>query len=153
VFFILTIKARREIEMFLNKAIICGNVVRDPEMRYHVNTGDPWVSFAVATNRSWTDASGQKQESPEFHNVVVFGKQAEPCAHYLTKGQQVLVEGRLHTRSWEKDGQKHYQTQIIAERVQFGNRKQTQTTETSDAPSSDNGAPAAEVVANDDVPF
>ena len=106
--------------MYLNKAIICGNVTRDPELRHLPNTGVPVASFTVATNRVWTDETGEKQESAEFHTIVVFGKQAEASAGYLKKGQAVLVEGRLQTRSWETDGVKRYRTEIIAERVQFG---------------------------------
>jgi single-strand DNA-binding protein len=109
--------------MYLNKAIICGNVTRDPELRHIPTTGMPVASLTVATNRTWTDETGEKHESAEFHQVVVFGKQAAPCAAYLRKGQVILVEGRLQTRSWEQDGVKRFRTEIIAERVQFGPKK------------------------------
>jgi single-strand DNA-binding protein len=112
---------RKEGEMFLNKAIVCGNVVRNPELRHLPTTGAPVASFTVATNRMWTDDYGEKRESAEFHTIVVYGKQAEPSAQHLKKGQTVLVEGRLQTRSWEADdGTKRSRTEIIAERVQFG---------------------------------
>ena len=110
--------------MYLNKAIICGNLTRDPELRYLPNTDTPVASLSVATNRMWTDQHGERQEAAEFHNVVIFGKQAESSAEYLKKGQSVLVEGRIQTRSWDgQDGQKRYRTEIIAERVQFGPKK------------------------------
>ena len=83
------------------------------------------ASFGVATNRVWKNPAGQKQEEVEFHNVVVFGRQAEVVSQYLTKGSLVLVEGRLKTRSWEskEGGGKNYRTEIIAERIQFGPRR------------------------------
>jgi len=109
--------------MFLNKTILCGNVTRDPDLRYLPNTNTPVASFTVATNRVWTDGNGEMQKSAEFHNVVVFGRQAEPSAQYLKRGQLVLVEGCLQTRSWEQDGVKRYRTEIIAERVQFGPKR------------------------------
>jgi len=98
-----------------NKAIILGNLTRDPEMRYTPN-GQPVASFAVATNRRWTDSSGNLQEAAEFHDVVAWGKLAEICNQILYKGRKVLVEGRLQTRSWEgQDGVKRNKTEIIAE--------------------------------------
>ncbi len=107
--------------MFLNKAIIVGNLTRDPEMRA-MPSGNNVTSFSVATNRIWKDKNGAKQESSDFHNIVVFGRQAENCAQYLKKGQNVMVEGRMQTRSWDDktSGQKKYRTEIIADRVQFG---------------------------------
>ena len=108
--------------MFLNKVIIVGNLTRDPELRA-IPSGAQVTALGVATNRVWKDRDGNKQEAVEFHNVSVFGKQAETCAQYLKKGQSVLVEGRLQTRSWEADGIKKYRTEIIAERVQFGPKR------------------------------
>lgn len=106
--------------MYLNKAIIIGNLTRDPELK-SLPSGMSVASFSIATNRVWKDKNGAKQESADFHNIVVFGKQAESCASYLKKGQKVLVEGRLQTRSWDAaDGKKMYRTEILAERVQFG---------------------------------
>ena len=79
------------------------------------------TSFSIATNRVWKDKNGAKQESADFHNIVVFGRQAETAAQYLKKGQGVFVEGRIQTRSWDdKDGQKKYRTEIVADRIQFG---------------------------------
>ncbi len=105
--------------MYLNKVIIAGNLTRDPELRA-LPSGANVCQFGVATNRVYKDKDGNKQEATEYHNIVVFGRQADTSAQYLKKGQQVLVEGRLQTRSWDKDGQKQYRTEIVADRVQFG---------------------------------
>ncbi len=107
--------------MYINKAFIYGNLTRDPELR-SLPSGVQVASFSVATNRVWKDKEGQKQESPEYHNIVVFGRQAETSAQYLKKGSPVFVEGRMQTRSWEADGTKKYRTEIVADRVQFGPR-------------------------------
>ncbi|MCH7597607.1 single-stranded DNA-binding protein [Patescibacteria group bacterium] len=107
--------------MYLNKVFIFGNLTRDPELR-SLPSGIQVASFTIATNRVWKNKSGEKQESTEYHNVVVFGRQAETSAQYLKKGSSALIDGRLQTRSWEQDGQKKYRTEIIADRVQFGPR-------------------------------
>ncbi len=108
--------------MYLNKAIIIGNLTRDPELRA-LPSGIQVASFGVATNRVWKDKNGVKQESADFHNVVVFGRQAETTAQYLRKGSSLLVEGRMQTRSWDDaSGQKKYRTEIVADRIQFGPR-------------------------------
>ena len=107
--------------MYLNKAFVFGNLTRDPEVR-SLPSGIQVTSFSVATNRVWKDKDGAKQESAEFHNIVVFGRQAETSAQYLKKGSSVLIEGRIQTRSWEADGTKKYRTEIVADRVQFGPR-------------------------------
>ncbi|MBI5139891.1 MAG: single-stranded DNA-binding protein [Candidatus Vogelbacteria bacterium] len=106
--------------MYFNKAIIIGNLTKDPEMR-SMPSGAKVVTLGVATDRVWKDKTGNKQQATEYHNVVVFGKQAETSAQYLKKGQTVLVEGRIQTRSWDgADGVKKYKTEIVADRVQFG---------------------------------
>ena len=106
--------------MYLNRAIIIGNLARDPELKA-LPSGMQVASFSVATNRVWKDKNGMRQESADFHNVVVFGRQAETTTQYLHKGDSVLVEGRMQTRSWDgPDGAKRYRTEIIADRVQFG---------------------------------
>ena len=103
----------------LNKITIIGNLGKDPEMRY-TPSGNPVTSFSVATSRRYNSASGEPKEETEWFNVVVWQKQAETCNQYLSKGQQVYVEGRLHTRSWEgKDGQMHFMVEITANRVLF----------------------------------
>lgn len=99
--------------------MVYGNLTRDPEMKA-LPSGQNVTSMSVATNRTWNDKDGKKQEEVEYHNVVVFGKTAENCAKYLTKGAGVYVEGRIQTRSWDKDGVKQYRTEIVAETVQFG---------------------------------
>jgi single-strand DNA-binding protein len=110
--------------MYLNKALIIGNLTRDPEVK-SLPSGIQVTSFSVATNRVWTDKNGSKQENVDFHNIVVFGKQAENVGKYLKKGSSVLVEGRMQTRSWDAaDGTKKYRTEVIADRVQFGPRKE-----------------------------
>ena len=102
----------------LNRAQILGNLTRDPEMRFTPN-GQAVSSFSVATNRRWTNRdSGEQQEQVEFHNIVVWGKQAESVSPMLKKGQPVFVEGRMQTRSWEgQDGVKRYKSEIVAESV------------------------------------
>lgn len=109
--------------MYYNRAIIVGNLTRDPELR-SLPSGVQLTTIGVATNRVWKDKDGERQESTDYHNVVVFGRQAETTAQYLRKGSSVLVEGRMQTRSWEgADGIKKYRTEIIADRIQFGPRK------------------------------
>lgn len=108
--------------MYLNKAIIIGNLTRDPETKA-LPSGIKVTTLGVATNRVWKDKSGAKQESTDYHNVVVFGRQAETVSQYLKKGSSLLVEGRLQTRAWDgTDGQKRYRTEIVADRIQFGQR-------------------------------
>lgn len=105
--------------MYLNKAIVFGNLTRDPELKA-LPSGQQVATMSIATNRTYKDRDGKQQESVDYHNVVVYGKTAENCAKYLTKGSSAYVEGRLTTRSWEKDGVKQYRTEIVAETVQFG---------------------------------
>jgi len=100
--------------MNLNKAMIIGNLTRDPEVRT-IPSGQTTASFSVATNLIWTDQSGQRQEKPEFHNVVTWRRLAEICGQYLRKGSKVYLEGRLQTRDWVgQDGVKRYRTEIVA---------------------------------------
>lgn len=107
--------------MYLNRAIVIGNLTRDPELRA-LPSGMQVTSFSVATNRVYKDRDGNKKEQADFHNIVVFGRQAETAAQYLKKGQSVLIEGRMQTRSWDDktSGEKKYRTEIVADRVQFG---------------------------------
>ncbi|MBI2939113.1 MAG: single-stranded DNA-binding protein [Chloroflexi bacterium] len=97
----------------LNKVLIIGHVGRDPEMRYLPN-GTPVTSFSVATNRAWTTPENERREETEWHNIVAWNKLAEQCGQYITKGRKVYIEGRLRTRSWEKEGQKHSRTEVVA---------------------------------------
>ena len=106
--------------MYLNKAILVGNLTRDPELK-SLPSGVKVASFSLATNRIWKDKNGAKQEDTQFHNIVVFAQQAEIVAQYLKKGQSALVEGRIQNRSWDApDGTKKYRSEIVADRVQFG---------------------------------
>ena len=104
----------------VNKVILIGNLGRDPEVR-STPSGQPVASFTLATSRRWRDKNGQKQEQTEWHNIVVWGKQAEIAGQYLTKGKQVFIEGRLQTRSWEdrQSGEKKYRTEIVCENFQM----------------------------------
>ena len=123
--------------MYINKALVYGNLTRDPEVK-SLPSGITVASFSVATNRVWKDKSGAKQESADYHNVVVFGKVAELVGQYLKKGSTVFVEGRMQTRSWDaQDGQKKYRTEIVADAVQFGPRG------TSSGATSEKSTPAA----------
>lgn len=105
--------------MYLNKVQLYGNLTRDPEMRA-LPSGQQVANFSIATNRVYKDKDGQKKEQTEFHNVVAFGRQADLIGQYMKKGRPLYVEGRLQTRSWDKDGQKQYRTEIVAENFQFG---------------------------------
>jgi single-strand DNA-binding protein len=101
-----------------NQAIIMGNLTRDPELR-STPGGQQVASFAVATNRSWMDGSGERKEAVEYHEIVAWGKLGELAATYLAKGRKVMVIGRLQTQSWEKDGVKRSRTEIVASDVNF----------------------------------
>jgi len=147
--------------MYLNKAMIFGNLTRDPEMKA-LPSGMQVCSFSLATNRVYNDRDGKRQEIADYHNVVVFGKQAENCAKYLTKGSSAYVEGRMQTRSWDKDGVKQYRTEVIADRVQFGPRGGSAPTSgggaAADTGSQDKGASVLpdypeEEINPEDIPF
>jgi single-strand DNA-binding protein len=108
--------------MYLNKVILIGNLTQDPELK-SLPSGNSVTSFGLATNRTWSDQNGQKQESVEYHNVVAYGKQADIISQYLQKGSLMSIEGRLQTRSWDgQDGQKRYKTEIVIENFQMGPR-------------------------------
>jgi single-strand DNA-binding protein len=147
--------------MYFNRAIIIGNLTRDPELR-SLPSGIQVASFSVATNRVWKDKNGAKQESTDYHNVVVFGRQAETTSQYLKKGASVMVEGRMQTRSWDgADGQKKYRTEIVADRVQFGPRSTGGATSSAPKAVEEPSAPPAddaidypeENINIDDIPF
>lgn len=156
--------------MYVNKVIIIGNLTRDPELRA-LPSGMSVTQFSLATNRVFRDKAGAKQEAVDYHNVVVFGRQAETSAQYLKKGQSVYVEGRLQTRSWDdKDGKKQYRTEIVAERVQFGPKagfgggaagNSASPSKQADAGSADDGMPSGgkdieypeEEINPEDIPF
>jgi single-strand DNA-binding protein len=107
--------------MYINKVLLFGNLTRDPELRA-MPSGMNVASFSIATNRVYKDRDGKKQEQTDFHNVVVFGRQADTVSQYLKKGSSVFIEGRMQTRTWDKDNVKHYRTEVVADQVQFGPR-------------------------------
>jgi single-strand DNA-binding protein len=100
----------------VNKVILVGNLGRDAELRA-TPSGASVASFSIATTENWTGKDGQKQEQTEWHRIVLWGKTADTLQPYLTKGKQIYLEGRLQTRQWEKDGQKHYTTEVKADKV------------------------------------
>lgn len=108
--------------MYLNKVFLFGNLTQDPELKA-LPSGTNVTTFSIATNRTFRDRDGNNKQETQFHNIVVFGRQAETVAQYLKKGSGALVEGRIQTRSWEgQDGAKRYRTEIVADRIQFGPR-------------------------------
>jgi len=138
----------------VNKAIVLGNLGRDPELR-HTASGKAVATLRLATNEQWNDQAGERQERTEWHSVVVWGRQAENCSQYLKKGRTVYVEGRLQTRKWQdKEGQDRYTTEIVADRVQFIGGGQGGGQGGGDGGGSfgdeDIGPPPA---GNDDIPF
>jgi len=108
--------------MQINKVIFAGNLTRDPELKA-LPSGQNICNLSLAANEVYTSKDGEKKESTEYGNIVIFGKQAENTAKYLKKGDSALVEGKLQTRSWEKDGVKQYRTEIIAQSIQFGGKR------------------------------
>lgn len=105
--------------MYLNKVQLYGNLTRDPELKA-LPSGQQVASFGLATNRSFKNKEGAQQEQTEFHNIVAFGRTAEVMGQYLKKGRPIYVEGRIQTRSWDKDGVKQYRTEIVVDTFQFG---------------------------------
>lgn len=156
--------------MNFNKAIIIGNVTKDPEVRT-TPTGQNVASISVATNRIWNSKTGEKQKKTEFHNIVAWGKLADICGQYLTKGQLVMFEGRMETRTWDgQDGAKRSRTEIIAENMQMGPRvarqegapgafdsgksSASQPSKASDqAPKEESGGSTEEEIKIEDIPF
>ena len=141
----------------VNKVILVGNLGSDPEVRATPG-GQRVANFRLATSRSWTGQDGQRQEKTEWHSIVAWGKLAEICERYLTKGKQVYVEGRLETRSWQdKEGQTRYKTEIVCDQMQMLGRAGDRNGETpNDMPRG--GAPEETMApaggnADDDLPF
>jgi len=127
--------------MYLNKVFIIGNLTRDPELKA-IPSGIKVCSFSVATNRVWKDKNGARQEAADYHNVVVFGRQAETVAQYMKRGSQVMIEGRMQTRSWDDaaTNSKKYRTEVIADRVQFGSTSAPKTGDSSQSSSKNSQA-------------
>lgn len=137
--------------------MLIGNLTRDPEVRT-TNSGQTVASFGVATNHSWTDAAGQKQEKAEFHNIVAWGKLAEICGQYLGKGRKVYIEGRLQTREWQgQDGAKRNRTEIVAENMimldKAGNGQAPAMARQAAAPAAVQAAEGNEEIRVEDIPF
>lgn len=152
----------------VNKVILVGNLGADPELKY-TSTNRPVCNLRIATNEVFKDKSGQRQERTEWHRVTVWGEQAETCNKYLTKGRMCYIEGRLQTRTWDdKDGQKRYATDVVADRVVFlgggagaegGARRPSGGGGGGRAWGEEGGAPEPEMAAasappsDDDIPF
>lgn len=135
--------------MNFNKAIVLGNLTRDPEVRT-LPSGQPVASFAIATNRIYLDKNGAKQQATEFHNIVTFGKLADICSRYLTKGSLALIEGRIQTRTWlDQSGVKKYRTEIVAEAMQMGPRRDAGSQQPPTAP---NNAAVDNPPRNEEIP-
>ena len=142
----------------VNKAIIVGNLGKDPEVRF-TQSGQAMARFSVATTDTWMDRENSRQERTEWHNIVVWGKQAETCGQYLSKGRQVYIEGRIQTRKFEdREGKERYFTEINAQQVTFlgsrdgGGTRSGQSSD--DEPSGGfDDAGAGSVPPDDDVPF
>lgn len=137
----------------LNKAMIIGNVTRDPETRA-TPSGQQVANFGVATNRRWKDAqSGEMKEAVEFHNIVAWGRLAETCGQYLKKGGKVYVEGRIQTRQWEdQTGAKKNRTEIVAETMIMLDRAPQQPVQPA-SPTSAPQQPESEEINVEDIPF
>jgi single-strand DNA-binding protein len=139
----------------VNKVILVGNLGKDPEVR-HTASGKAVARFSLATSEVWNDAEGNRQERTEWHNIIVWGKQGETCAQYLAKGRQAYIEGSIRSRSYDdKNGQKRYITEIIAQRVRFlggggGTRvaPEAEAEAPGEAPAAGQGPPV-----DDDIPF
>lgn len=147
--------------MYLNKVFLYGNLTRDPEMRA-LPSGQQVANFSIATNRTYKDRDGAKKEQVEYHNLVAFGRQADVIGQYMKKGRPLFVEGRIQTRSWEKDGAKQYRTEIVIENFQFGAGGQgtgggaARSDERDEAPQQDPGEAIAypdEEINPEDIPF
>lgn len=134
----------------VNKAIIVGNLGKDPEVRYMPN-GEAVANFSIATTENWKDKSGVKQEKTEWHNIVMYRRLAEIAGEYLKKGAPVYIEGRLQTRKWEKDGVTRYTTEIIGDQMQMlGSKAQSNDASDTGAPASQDNAPQAQMASEED---
>lgn len=138
----------------VNKVILIGNLGADPEMRSTAG-GQPVVSLRLATNERWTGKNGEQNERTEWHRVTVWGKQAEICNEYLRKGRQVYVEGRIQTREWQdKEGQKRFTTEIVAQVVQMlGRPGEGGGGRGGEAPADEEFAGEPAATTDDDLPF
>ena len=139
----------------INKVILIGRLGSDPEVRYTPD-GTAVANFSIATSDEWTDkATNEKKERTEWHRIVAFGRLGEICGEYLSKGRQVYIEGKLQTRSWEKDGVTRYTTEIVAFTVQFLGSKDSADTYRPPGPAETpaSSAPSIPDKQDDDIPF
>jgi single-strand DNA-binding protein len=139
----------------VNKVILIGNLGKDPEVRYTPD-GTAVANFSIATSEEWKDKNtGEKKERTEWHRIVAWRKLGEICGQYLSKGRQVYVEGKLQTRSWEKDGVTRYTTEIIASDVRFLGTKDSANAAGPSANFQNSNMPGPPISqsANDDIPF
>jgi single-strand DNA-binding protein len=136
----------------VNKVILIGRLGKDPEVKY-TQGGKSVAHFSIATDETWKDQNGERQQKTEWHNIVAWEKLAEICGQYLNKGKQVYIEGRLQTRSWEdKEGNKRYTTEIRADTmVMLGSRSDEQRAERPAAPQQ--GQPSGPEITDEDIPF
>ncbi|MBI5047510.1 MAG: single-stranded DNA-binding protein [Deltaproteobacteria bacterium] len=135
----------------VNKAILVGRLGKDPEIKY-MPSGTAIANFTMATSENYKDKDGQKQERTEWHRIVAFGKLAEICGEYLAKGKQVYIEGRIQTRSWDdKDGNKKYMTEIVANTMQMLGKPEGTAAGT--AAADDNSVTSESPRTDEDVPF
>jgi len=139
----------------INKVILIGRLGSDPEVRYTPD-GTAVANFSIATSDEWTDkATNEKKERTEWHRIVAFGRLGEICGEYLSKGRQVYIEGKLQTRSWEKDGVTRYTTEIVAFTVQFLGTRDSADTYRPPGPAEtpESSAPSLPDKQDDDIPF
>jgi single-strand DNA-binding protein len=139
--------------MNLNKAMLIGNITRDPESRTTPN-GQTVCSFGLATNRIWKDKNtGERKSQADFHNIVAWGRLAETCSQYLKKGSKVYIEGRLQTRSWDDpSGVKKYRTEIVCQNMIMLDTKGATTSKSAEELPQE-AAPAEEEINVEDIPF
>ena len=150
--------------MNLNKVTLIGRLTGDPELKT-TPTGKEVCSFSLATNQTWKDQSGQKQEKTDFHNIVAWGNQASTIAQYCMKGQEMYIEGKLETRSWDdSDGKKNYRTEVKLDRFEFGQKPNAAGGSNNYSENKSSGTPAKESapaaidypsdeIDPDDIPF
>lgn len=135
----------------LNKVMLIGHLGKDPELKYTPG-GAAVATVSLATNESYKDKEGNQQDKTEWHRLVIWNKQAEIAAEYLKKGAQIFVEGKLQTRNWEKDGQKHYMTEVVVFNFQMLGRKEGGAGPDVPLPS-DDMAPPPHATGGEDLPF
>lgn len=143
--------------MNLNHVTIAGRLARAPELK-SLPSGQKVASFSIATSRKYTDKQGGKREDTEWHNMVAFGRTAEVLAQYVVKGQVLLVQGRLQTRSWDKDGIKQYRTEIVVDHFEFGEKPRGASAPASQSQdehplAGEFDAPPGEEINPEDIPF